>query len=856
MTLGSTYRLQLNGIGFAGAAAVVPALHRLGVQTLYLSPVARARAESTHGYDVVDPNLIDPALGGQPGFERLLEALGGHGMRALVDIVPNHMAVSTENPYFADVLRFGSGSRCARYFDVSWDEQEGRIALPILDRPIAELVDAGEARVALDPRAPDEHETRDAVLHVAGWSLPLAADGDADSGPHMVEACDPTSADGRRRTLELLAAQHYLLVEWSVPTAVNYRRFFDINDLIGVRQEDPEVFEETHRLIGELARDPRVAGFRVDHVDGLRDPEQYLHRLRELTDRQSSPSVILVEKILAREERLPGWPVEGTTGYEAADLIVGVFVDSRGADRMTRVAARASGDHRDFSARASDGKRMAAQGPFLARLDHIAGDLAEALAGESQHPSRSALLSALTELTVALPVYRTYRQEGGGLRPADATVLQEAAVAARSSGLAGANEVGAVLEVLTGPVPAGSAGWRAVGDWQQVSGAVAAKGVEDTALYDAGRPLACCDVGADPARPGRGVREFHTAMRDRLIRTPGGLTAGSTHDSKRSNDVRCRLAVLTEASADWEHTVAKLDRCIGMVADASGTPPVDAADRRYVYETLVGAWPLAAEPDQMFVDRIRAHLVKAAREAKRRTNWAQPDVDYEDALGRLAETVITGVPERARDLVAGTVRSIEQAGATNSLASIVIGSACPGVPDTYQRDQRWFLTLVDPDNRVPMDLDSPWLGESEADPAALLRDWRTGSIKEHVLARCLQLRRYAPELFADGRYLPVRAGGSHRRHVVAFARERLGTWVVAAVPRLAWTLTADARDRAGDGFPVGPSVWAENDALELPAGAPTQYVDVLTGREVLAEGSRIPIATLLGVLPVVLLRAA
>jgi (1->4)-alpha-D-glucan 1-alpha-D-glucosylmutase len=434
------------------------------------------------------------------------------------------------------------------------------------------------------------------------------------------------------------------------------------------------------------------------------------------------------------------------------------------------------------------------------------------------------------------------------VRLADAAVQQPAAIAARSSGHAGPDDVDTVVHVLTGPAPTGSAAWRAVGDWQQISGAVAAKGVEDTALYDAGRPLACCEVGAGPARPGRGVREFHTAMRDRLIRMPGGLTAGSTHDSKRGHDVRCRLAVLTEASADWERTVAELDRCLGTVDGSSGHPTVDAADRRYIYETLVGAWPITAEPDQVFVDRIRAHLVKAAREAKRRSSWAQPDTDYEDALGRLADAVVTGVPVRARALVAGTVRSIEQAGATNSLASVVIGSACPGVPDTYQRDQRWSLTLVDPDNRAPLDLDTEWLGEPDTDPATLLRDWRTGAIKEHVLACGLQLRRDVPALFADGRYLPVRAGGRHRRHVVAFARERLGAWVVAAVPRLAWTLTAD-------GFPVGPSVWSADDVLELPAGAPKQYVDVLTGREVHAEGLRIPIATLLGVLPVVLLRA-
>jgi (1->4)-alpha-D-glucan 1-alpha-D-glucosylmutase len=344
-------------------------------------------------------------------------------------------------------------------------------------------------------------------------------------------------------------------------------------------------------------------------------------------------------------------------------------------------------------------------------------------------------------------------------------------------------------------------------------------------------------------------------MHDRLIRMPGGLTAASTHDSKRSSDVRCRLAVLTEAAADWERTMAELDGCTETTAGRSDTRVVDAADRRYVYETLVGAWPVVDMPDEGFVERIRAHLVKAAREAKRHSSWVDPDADYEAALGRLAEALITGSAERARDLLVGTVRSVEQAGATNSLASVVLGCACPGVPDTYQHDERWSLTLVDPDNRAPWDVDAEWLVELNADPAALLRDWRTGAVKEHVLASCLRQRRDAPDLFADGRYLPIRAGGQNRRHVVAFARERLGVWIVAAAPRLTWTLTGPLRNATGDGFPVGVTVWTDDDAIELPAGAPTHFTDVLTGRTLDAEGSRLSVASMFGVLPVVLMRA-
>jgi (1->4)-alpha-D-glucan 1-alpha-D-glucosylmutase len=832
--LGSTYRLQLNGLGFAGATALVPFMHGLGVETCYVSPITRARAGSSHGYDVVDPTVLDPSLGTPEAFEELLARLAAHSMGLLVDIVPNHMAASVENPFFADVLSRGQGSEFAAYFDIAWDEQGGKILLPVLGKPLVDALSAGEIRL----EASDQSEP---MIGYFETRFPVAS--------------GSVGAD----VAETLANQHYRLADWRVANReVNYRRFFDINELIGVRQEDTRVFAETHRLVAELAADPRIVGFRVDHVDGLRDPAAYLSMLRRLTGRNPPAPVILVEKIVAGSETLPDWPIEGTTGYEFADLVVGLFIDTAGAAAFANAAGAATGDHRSFAERAVEARRRVLDSLFPHQLDQVAAAFVRALAGSDEadvEPADARL--AIRELTTYLEVYRTYRCVGAAIRGEDLERLREAAFRARaglSDGVAGVLD--RVVTVVSGDLGAGDVAWQATAAWQQLSGPVAAKGVEDTAMYDSGHLLAAADVGADPDRPAASNERFHAAMVARRRDAPSAMSSTSTHDSKRSHDVRCRLAVLSELAADWEATVEALDR---HVLGSSGSSPPDVADRRYLYETVVGAWPVSGEIGDDFVVRIRAYVVKAAREAKRHSNWLDPDVAYEAVLGELAQRIIQGEPVEARRLIEAVVSRVECAGATNSLASIVLKATPPGVPDIYQGDDGWFFALVDPDNRLPLDASAHAKLLSQLPPTAdaadhsaavavLLEEWRNGAVKQLVVRNSLEARRREAKLFALGSYERLEVVGEHRDHVLAFARVYEGRTAITLVPRGVYSLSGPAR------FPVGADTWA-NTAVVLPSAAGPSLTDVLTGRAVSPASGRIALAEAFATLPVALLLA-
>jgi (1->4)-alpha-D-glucan 1-alpha-D-glucosylmutase len=832
--VGSTYRLQLNGIGFAGATALVPFMSDLGVETCYVSPITRARAGSTHGYDVIDPNSLDPSLGSRESFEAFLAALAGHQMGLLVDIVPNHMAASTENAFFADVLRHGRNSEFARYFDIAWHEHDGRLLLPVLGRSLSEALEAGELRLVAD----------------GGGSQPAVAyfDQRFPVGPGAADAAAalagvPRGGELGRQVVEsVVARQHYLLADWRLANrAVNYRRFFDINELIGVRQEDPQVFAATHQLVATLSADPRVVGFRVDHVDGLRDPADYLERLRDLTGMGEPAPVIEVEKILANSEELPDWPVEGTTGYEFANLVLGLFVDVNGATEMGQASSAATGDDRTFDERAIAAKRAALESLFPHQLDQVTGHFERALS-ESGEPSVTSELVrvALRELTTFIDVYRTYRQPGAVARQADIDRILGSADRARAILSAdSSNVLDGVLAVLGGSLEAESPRWQAASTWQQLTGPVAAKGVEDTALYDSGRLLATADVGSNPDLPAVSADGFHLAMARRGERGRSALNATSTHDSKRSHDIRCRLAVLSEMAAAWETFVEALDRYAQLESEP-GLP--DAADRRYVYETLVGAWPVNGSVGDDFGTRILRHLTKVAREAKRHSSWLEPDLAYEAALGSFAQRIILGEPPQCRRLIEAAVLTVERPGVVNSLSATLLKAAAPGVPDTYQGDDRWFLTLVDPDNRGPLAAVTP----TNAGVGALLADWRSGAVKQFVLRACLQARRHDPTLFAEGRYLPLDVVGRQRDHVLAFARVHLGRWAIAVVPRLVLSLPAAAA------FPIGAEVWADTEIV-IPPESPAALTEAFTGEAIVVESGRIAVGSAFDALPVSLL---
>jgi malto-oligosyltrehalose synthase len=837
--LGSTYRLQLNCVGFVGAVATVPFLADLGIETLYVSPITRARAGSTHGYDVVDPTVVDPALGGTEGLDELLQTLDAHAMRLLVDIVPNHMAATVENKMFADVLRHGRRSQYASFFDIAWETADNTIVLPLLDASLAESLDAGEIRLRRSTRT-------DYVLAYRDQLLPIDPTGNEDIVAELAASHGLPDSAGRRQLELVLARQHYRLVNWrDAARLVNYRRFFDINDLIGVRQEDARVFAATHSLVFELARDPRVAGFRVDHVDGMRDPSAYLTSLRAglsaAAEGWSGQPVIVVEKILERDEALPRWPVQGTTGYEFAAAITGLFVDPSGADQIATEIATATGDSRSFAERAVDNKHLALETLFHGSLGVVTRRLNRAI--EAPRPSLAETSVAVEELTTNVTVYRTYRHPGDQLSKADRHHLAVATSAAVPFlKPTEQSTLDRVLEVLRGPIHPGSAGWEAVGSWQQLTAPVVAKGVEDTSLYAAGTALVGVDVGTDPDRPAMSVAELHQFLEDRARSWPGALNAASTHDSKRSQDVRCRLAVLTEIAPQWLAAVAELESAVASKPD--GLP--DAADRRYAYETTVGAWPTSGVADADFARRIGEHLVKAAREAKRHTGWIDPDPSYEQALTDFASQLLAD--DAARAVLSEVVDDIATAAATNSLAAAVLRIAAPGVPDLYQGDDLWQLALVDPDNRRPLDLDlhRDALASTEQRPTVdLLATWQDGQVKQAVMRDALRDRRANPELFAAGEYLPLEATGIAAGHVVAFARVHMTGTAVVVVPRLGRSLVGDTS------FPIGAEAWGET-AITVPAPERAVLIDVLTGKRHEHSGE-LRIGDVLADLPVALL---
>lgn len=834
----ATYRLQLTAsFGFAAARARVPYLRELGVSALYLSPIMTARAGSLSGYDVVDPTRVSDELGGEAELLALADAARAAGLGVIVDFVPNHLAVDAANPWWWDVLASGRDSSYARVFDIDWDAdvrapgEPARIVLPVLGAPLWQVLERGELRCDRDDRG--------AVVRYFEHAFPLA-DGTA-----------PPPGAGARELAAALARQHYRLMWWRASTErINYRRFFDIDQLVGVRVEDPAVFELMHARLLSLARAGAITGVRLDHIDGLRDPAAHLDRLR-----RSLPDdcYVVVEKILGEREELPAWPVAGTTGYELTRALAGVFADADGHAQVARDYARFLGYRIPFADRVYAQKRRVMQLMFRGQLDRLARRLAELAAGavEIADVPPSELAEQLAHVTACLPVYRTYAA-GGELPAASAAHLREAIAEARRRLPADADPAAldAVARVLRHDVPEGaSPAYRAAwldftARWQQLTGAVAAKGFEDTALYQEFHLTSLNDVGAGP-EPELGVDAFHAHNLRQLARWPDGMLATTTHDSKRSEDVRARAFALTDLAGPWARALHRWHRMAEPYR--SGAEPDRVPPRSVevlVYQTLLGTWPARmTAADRAYRDRIAAYLVKATREAKLRTSWRAPDLAFERAVTDYADRVMTD-PALTAELVR-MLRRVAVAGALTSLAQVLLKVCSPGVPDFYQGTELWSLTLVDPDNRAPVDFDRAerLLAELDAPPRELLRSWPDARIKQLVTRAALRFRRDHPDLFARGSYLPITVTGARADHVCAFERRLRDARLVCAVARRTAAL-------GGIALPLGRRTWRDT-VLETSAA---RWTDVLTGRELpLAPG--IELATAFRDLPVALLWA-
>ncbi len=756
----ATYRLQVTAdFTLDDAAAVAGYLADLGVSHAYSSPLLRAAAGSTHGYDTVDHAHVDESRGGQAGFDRFVAALHEQGLGLVLDLVPNHMGVAdpAEAPWWWDVLQHGRDSAHAAAFDVDWDSGGGRIRIPVLgsadDVARLEVVD-GELRY---------YDNR----------FPLA----------------PGTEEGTPQ--EVHDRQHYELVDWRrADSDLNYRRFFAINTLAGLRVEDPAVFDATHELVLRMVADGAVDALRIDHPDGLADPRGYLDRLAEA----SGGRWTVVEKILEPGEDLPeSWRTAGTTGYDALAEVDGVLVDPAGEDALTALDTELSGGPVDYARLVHDCKREVTDGSLgseVARLVRVIGELPGVDAATQEE--------ALAELLATFSVYRTYLPDGR--EHLDAAVAD---VRDRRPDLVAA--VDALHPVLA------RAGTEAATRFEQTSGPVMAKGVEDSAYYRWARFVVLNEVGGDPSRFGTTVVEFHEAQARRLERRPASMTTLTTHDTKRSEDTRARLAVLAEVPGEWAELVRRL---------LHRHPLPDRPLAHLVWQNLVGAWPLSRE-------RAHAYAEKAAREAGLSTTWTDVDEEFESRLHAVVDAAYDD-PATSAEIEAFVARTAP-AGRSNGLAQKLLQLTMPGVPDVYQGTELWDHSLVDPDNRRPVDYDARRALLARLDEGWVPGVDETGAAKLLVVSRALRLRRDSPELFTG--YSPVAATGSAARNVVAF--DRGGAVTVAT--RLPVALAATG--------------WGDT-ALALPTGA---WRDVLTGERVVADAAGVPVGDLLARLPVALL---
>ncbi|MDX2087808.1 MAG: malto-oligosyltrehalose synthase [Kofleriaceae bacterium] len=861
----ATYRLQLGPtFTFADAARAVPYLAELGISHLYLSPVLEAAEGSTHGYDVVDPDRVSGSLGGEEGFGHLVRTARAHGLGILLDIVPNHMSIAgTRNRWWLDVLENGPASYYATYFDVDWSGADDRVLLPVLGERYGRALTTGVLSIGHErgrfwarahaQRFPISPRSVGAIVQRAGTSIgnaELAFLGESlaalpSSHERALEArtrrhrhkvvllarveelcgIEPAIAealDAELRAINtdpaeldaILEFQNYRLVHWTVGgSQLSFRRFFDISTMVGIRNEDPDVLEAGHRRIFGWLADGTLDGVRVDHVDGLRDPEAYLDVVRT----HGPDAWIVVEKILASDEQLPStWPVDGTTGYEHADLVGRLLVDPEGEAALTSAFSAYTGTPwapREERRRARTDVMSDALHAELARLTELAVR-ACASSPTCRDFTRAEIETTLSALLASYSVYRTY------LGSAHARSEDRVRIAAAARAASAARELEpdllAFLEASLAFELANAGSQVLAYAAQQVTGPIVAKGDEDTLAYRAVRLLARCEVGADIEELAASPSDVHARL---STARPRALLASSTHDSKRSEDVRARLAVLSEIPSVWEATALRWRTR----AEAGwGDVPPDREHEYTMWQTLVGAWPLPEERAQLFAE-------KAAREARRRTSWRRPEPSFEAARARWLARIF-----RDQELLAEIdqlAARIAPHGHRNALAMLLIKLTAPGVPDVYQGCELASFTLVDPDNRRPVDLAHRERTLRSLDDAPLAQI--AGSLdlaKLHTIRRVLALRRRAPLVFA-GAYQPVAAKGPHAHRVFAFSR---GDQLISVVPRLS----------------VGAAGWP-GTTLELPAGT---WRDVLSERAF--SSGTVTVADLWRHLPIALLARA
>jgi (1->4)-alpha-D-glucan 1-alpha-D-glucosylmutase len=914
----ATYRFQFHkDFTFENAIAALPYLKALGISHVYSSPIAKARPGSTHGYDIVDPSAINPELGGEEGFYRLSDALKEHGLGLILDIVPNHLGVGgADNPWWLATLEWGQLSPHSRAFDIDWERlgAHGKLVIPVLGDRYGDALETGNLKLAFDdaegsfsvwhyehklPLTPlsyplvldralaalDELEGHAELIAVSDRLRTMAEETSPDRRADFPEesellkrrlAAAVAGSEALRTALEravavvngvpglpesfgtlhrILEMQSYRPAHWRVAASdINYRRFFDINGLGGLRVELPEIFDAAHALVFRLVREGRIQGLRIDHVDGLADPEGYVQKLQAAL---GPGFYIVVEKILEPGEPLRPWPIAGTTGYDVLNLIDGVFVDTRAADTFERIYREFTGVEGSYEEQLLQAKMEILQGSFASELEVLVSDLKRIADGDRRTRDYTvyAIRVALSEIVGRFPVYRSYITDEPS--PEDVELIETTVrKAKRRSSLPDRSVHDFAAAALLGrietegpgrPAPDHVARFRR--RFQQLTGPVMAKSLEDTLFYRYARLISLNEVGGDPGHFGTPVPEFHKANEERSRSWPNAMIATATHDTKRGEDARARLNALTEMPDLWREALALWrDIATPYLGRADGAVAPDANDQHMLLQALIGAFPLRLleedDPDELgrFGDRFHGYVAKALREAKRHSSWVNSNAAYEKAALSLVDACLSPGSTFLKEF-RPLLNRLALAGTVIGLGRTVLKCTVPGVPDLYQGTGFWDFSLVDPDNRRPVDYQG--LAAALERPSSieeLVARWRDGGIKQHVLSRLLADRAAAPELYAQGSYERLGSMGPEAR-VLAFRRRSGPEELVVAVARL-----ATQRD-CGQTLPIGTAWGAET--LRLPAGT---WRSVIEGRTLEIGPHGAPAAELFAALPVSVLR--
>lgn len=920
----STYRLQFNkNFRFKDATALIDYLDSLGISDIYASPVFKAGAGSLHGYDIVDHNHLNPEAGTVEELAEALEKLKSRRMGWIQDIVPNHMSYGSSNAMLMDIMEKGRSSRFVGFFDIEWDHPyEGireKVLAPFLGRIYGAALEAGEIRLAYSDagltvdyyssrfplridsyhyfltyglrklvfelgrehpdlikllgilyvlknlQASEREELDDQVLFVKRMLWELYSRNNAIKR-HVDESVAlfngiPGNPESFNLLDRLLSEQVYKLSFWKVAAEeINYRRFFNINELITLRAEDEAVFGKTHSLVFNLIG-YGVTGLRVDHIDGLLDPLEYLTRLRERT----GGIYTVAEKILGPGEELPlEWPLEGTTGYDFLARVNGLFCDHANEARFTKIYSAFTGLKSSCAALFYEKKKLITEMDMMSDVTNLAQLLKIALSSDryGRDITMQGLKKAIVEVMAEHAVYRTYIRQGTQAA-AGIHYIKDAVFKAIGKNPALLNELTFLEKVLTlnyrdYQSEEEQAQWlRFVMRFQQFTGPLMAKGVEDTLFYVYNRLISLNEVGGSPAEFGASLEAFHSANRTAAALRPASMSATATHDTKRGEDARARISVLSEIPVEWERHLKKwssLNRRIRGPAKTRAVP--DRNDEYYFYQALLGSFPFSSREVPAFKDRMKEHMIKAVREAKIHTAWLKPDKEYEEAFMRFIDGCLDETrPNPFLDSFLPFQKKTAWYGMMNSLSQTLLKITCPGVPDFYQGTELWDLSMVDPDNRRPVDFSARMsmlddisaraASSRESLLAELLKSPEDGRIKLFLTHTALTERRKRHELFKSSPYIPLECEGGLSRHIVAFARAEEGDAVITIAPRFLTSVVREGEYATGER-------WTDT-AVKLPKELDGfEWKDAFTGQTV-PPGKEIKAGDALGSFPVAFL---